>query len=298
MKKLKFFLTYSIIITTLITLFPKQCAAQNNKHAMMGWFDIGYSSFFTKWDSFKNIGSVSCGFGLGYNLTVRNHLIFSVGIEYLSLNSSTSPTDRIIKKTLIDTEGDEYEMIYALKKFVQIDKTHNIFIPVFLGYKTDFNKVNFFFQAGGKIGYMFAATYTSKAASFKTTGIYDHYIDPFENMPNHYFDTKKYNKTEKLNFNKLQAVTSLEFGIEMPSAGAKSAMRISLFADYNLINRQTAKMQHQLSEFIVFKTIPNDIKINNLYNSEYKKSLTTNALFVGVKITLLLNVTKTLCNTY
>jgi len=186
-------------------------------------------------------------------------------------------------------------MEYSLKQFVQSDKTHNVFIPIYLGFKTDLRRINFFMQAGGKVGYMFAAKYNSKVNSFRTIGIYDPYIDPFEDMPNHYFDTKKYNKTETLDLSKLQAVASLELGLEIPSVIANNAMRISFFADYGFINRQTPEMLKQAKEFIIFETIPNEIRINSLYETTYKKSLSTTTFYAGIKITLLLDVTKPPC---
>jgi len=286
-----------LLATNLFLLSFQPCRAQNSRHAIMLWCDVGYSTFFTKWDSFKNTGNVGTGIGLGYNITAWKHFIFSIGVEYLSLNSSIRPLDLIWYKDLIDTEGDEYIMEYSLKKFVQLDKTHNVFLPIFFGFKTDFLKVNFFMQAGGKIGYMFMGNYTSKVNSFRTIGIYDPYIDPFEDMPNHYFDTKKYEKTGALILNRLQATASLELGLEVPSALANNAMRISLFADYGLLNRQTAEMQKQKNDFIVFETIPNEIRINSLYETHYKKSTLTTTFFIGAKVTLLLDVTKPPCPT-
>jgi len=268
---------------------------QNSKHSIMLWCDAGYSTFFTKWDSFKNTGNMGAGIGLGYHITAWNHFTFSAGFQYLSLNSSIRPVNFTILKNLIDTEGDEYIMNYSLQKFVQIDRTHNVFIPIYLGFITDLKTANFFIQAGGKIGYMFAANYSSKVSSFKTSGIYDPYIDPFENMPNHYFDTKKYSRNAPLKLNKLQAVASLEFGVEIPSVIADNSIRIGFFADYGWLNRQSAEMKKHTKELIVFETIPNEIQINSLYETNQKKSLTTTTFFAGVKITLLLDVIKPPC---
>ena len=276
-------------------LFSNLCHAQNSKHSLMLWGSVGYSTFLTQWDSFKNTGSLGAGIGFGYNLLIRDHFIFSTGIEYLSLNSSIRPSNLIIFKDLIDTEEDEYIMKYTLRKFVQFDKTHNIFVPIYLGYKTNLNKVDFFVLAGGKIGYMFASNSLTKISSYTTIGIYDRFIDAFVEMPNHYFDTKKYYKTHTLDFNKLQAVVSFELGIELPSVVANNALRISFFADYGLLNRQTSKMQQSQEELFIFEKIPNDITVNNLFNTNLKSSTGTASLFVGVKITFLFDVTKPPC---
>jgi len=294
-KKVNRFLIFFIIITNFFWIDFPFCNAQSSRQSFMLWCDVGYSSFFTKWDLFKNTGNIGSGIGLGYNITAWNHFIFSIGVEYISLNSSIRPKNFLIYKNLIDTEGDKYIMEYKLQKFAQFDKTHNIFVPVFFGYKTDLKKVDFFVLAGGKIGYMFAANYTSKVTSFRTIGIYDQYIDPFEDMPNHYFDTKKYVKTGDLNLNRLQAVVSFELGVEIPSVIAKNAMRVSFFADYGVLNRQTSEMQKQKNDLIIFETIPNNIHLNSLYETHYKKSLNTNSFFTGLKVTLLLDVTKSSC---
>ena len=293
-KKANHFLVFILCISNFF-LLSQPLHAQNNKHSMMLWCDIGYSTFLTKWDSFKNTGNIGSGIGLGYHITAHKHFIFSVGVEYLSLNSSIRPANLIMYKNLIDTEQDEYIMEYELKKFVQLDKTHNIFLPIYFGYRTDLRALNFYVQAGGKIGYMFTANYSSKIASYKTIGIYNRFIEPFEDMPNHYFDTKKYYKTDALNLNKLQVIGSLELGLEISSVIADNAMRISFFADYGVLNRQSLEMQKFSNELIVFETIPNDINVNSLYETNHKKSTNTNSLFVGVKVTLLLDVTKPPC---
>ena len=293
----RFLVSFLFAIVCFFCLFPNLCHAQNSKHSLMLWSSAGYSTFFTKWDSFKNTGNFGSGVGFGYNMLIREHFIFSAGIEYLSLNSSTRPFNLIIFKDLIDTEEDEYIMKYTLRKFVQLDKTHNLFVPIYIGFKTNLNKVDFYFLAGGKIGYMFASSLLTKISSYTTIGIYDRFIDPFEDMPNHYFDTKKYYKNNTLDFNKLQAVVSLELGIELPSVVPNNALRISLFADYGLLNRQTSKMQQSQEELFTFKTIPNDITVNNLYYTNLKSSTNTATFFAGVKITFLFDVTKPPCPT-
>ena len=278
-------------------LLPNFCAAQNNKHSLMLSGSAGYSTFFTKWDSFKNTGNLGAGVGFGYNLLIRDHLIFSTGIEYLSLNSSIRPSNLIIYKDLIDTEGDEYIMEYTLQKFVQLDKTHNLFVPIYLGFKTDLSRLNFYFLAGGKIGYMLASNSLTKIVSYTTIGIYDRFIEPFQNMPNHFFDTKKYYKNIALDFNKLQAVVAVELGIELPSGVSSNALRISLFADYGVLNRQTSKMQQTKDELITFQEIPNDVIVTNLYNTNLKSSPTTSSFFIGAKVTFLFDVTRPPCPT-
>jgi hypothetical protein len=271
------------------------CYAQNDKHFLTVWADVGYSSFFTKWDEFKNAGYVGSGVGLGYSAIIREHFILSTGVEYISLNSSTQPKDFVFYRDLIDSENDEYVMKYTLQRFVQLDRTHNIFVPVYFGFKTDLRKINFFMQAGGKVGYMFASKCSSKISSYTTIGIYDRFIDPFKEMPNHYFTTKKYNSTEELNFNKLQAVVSIELGLDFPSFISKNGMRISIFADYGITNRQNSEAQQLYKELFVFEKIPNNIHVNNLYETNSKISSKTSTFFAGVKITVLFDVTKPPC---
>jgi hypothetical protein len=278
-------------------LFPTCIQGQNSKHSLMLWGAAGYSTFFTKWNSFNNTGNFGSGVGFGFNFLLKEHFIISTGVEYLSLNSSVRPTNLIIYKYLVDTEDDEYTMEYALQRFVQLDRTHNIFIPIYFGYKTNLRNLDFYVVGGGKVGYMFASNSVTKIPAFTTIGIYDRFIEPFKDMPNHYFDTKKYYSTSALNFSRLQAVVSLEFGVEFPSVFAGNALRIGIFADYGVINQQTKKMQKQNKELISFEAIPNDIRISNLYETTYKSSSNTSSFFSGVKITLLLNVTKPPCPT-
>jgi len=295
-KKVNRFWVLFLFITASFFLLPHLCNAQRNRHALMLWGEAGYSAFFTKWDAFKNAGNMGVGAGFGYNVVIRNHLIISTGIEYISLNSSVRPIDLLIYKDLTDTEGDEYTMEYTIQKLSQFDKTHNIFIPIYIGFKTNLRRIdfrgNFFMQAGGKIGYMFASNYTSKIVSYTTVGIYDRFFDPFKNMPNHFFDTKKYRSTNSLNFNKLQVVASIEIGMEFLTAADRTAMRISLFADCGVTNRQTPERNRQQNELIIFKEIPNDIYVNSLYETNFKLSKNTTSFFTGIKMTFLFDVMK------
>jgi len=263
----------------------------------MLWGAAGYSSFFTKWDSLNTAGNLGSGVGLGFNILIMEHLIFSIGIEYLYLNSSIRPVDfSFTRFNLQDTEGEYYDMKYTLKKFVQIDQTHNFFIPIYLGFKTNLRKLDFFVLAGGKFGYMFSARSISKIGSYTTIGEYERFIDPFKDMPNHYFTSnQRYNHNNTLNFNKLQAAASLELGIELPSVVENNGIRISFFADYGLLNRQTSAVQKQRNDLFTFEDIPNIIHVNNLYETSYKKSTHTATFFAGLKITLLINISKAPC---
>jgi hypothetical protein len=291
-RKLNRFWVLFLSLVTCLFLWLPQVNAQNAKHELMFWGEAGYSAFLTKWDSFTTAGNFGSGIGLGYNVVLWNHFIISGGVEYVWLTSSVKPTNLIIHRDLIDTEGDEYVMEYNFNKLTQTDKTHNLFIPVYIGFITDLKKVDFYMLAGAKAGYMFASGYTTKIASYTTIGIYDRFFDPFEEMPNHFFDTRKYQSTSSLNFNKLQAVASMEMGIEIPSAFGRNALRISLFADYGLLNRQSSENDQNNKELIIYHQVPNDISVNSLYETDYKRSTITNSFFAGVKITLLFDVTR------
>ena len=146
--------------------------------------------------------------------------------------------------------------------------------------------------AGGKFGFMFAANYSNKI-NYTTAGIYDRFIDPFENMPDHFFDTKSNRDSKPLHFNRIQAVASFEIGTEI-SLKKRRTMRIGVFADYGLLNRQTSEMKQQNKDLFVFnKQIPNDVLMNNLYETNLKNTHTS-SLFVGVKVALILNYYKLL----
>lgn len=269
--------------------------AQKTQHALMIWGEAGYSAFLTKWDSFKTVGHAGGGIGFGYHALIKNHFIVSIGVEYLSLNSSMRAENIIFyREGLTDTEGDEYTMKYTFHKLSQSDFTHNIFVPFYMGFKTDLGKkADFYMLAGGKFGYMFFVDNYSNKIDYTTVGIYDRFIDPFENMPDHFFDTQSRHDTKLLNFNKIQAVVSLEMGTEISLKKNQRSMRIGVFADYGLLNRQTSSMQQQyVSLFHFNKQIPNDVLMRNLYETDMKKSARTSSLFVGVKVTLLLNAYK------
>jgi hypothetical protein len=280
-----------ITLSTSFFILPLQNSnAQRTKHALMLWGEAGYSTFHTKWDSFVTKGFGGAGAGFGYNALIWDRLILATGVEYVSLNSFIGPTNFLIYKDLIDTEGDDYCMEYTIRRLSQLDVTQNIFVPFYIGFRTDRRKkTDYYFQVGGKIGYALTSNYRTKVDSYTTIGIYDRFIDPFEEMPNHFFDTKNYKDKQPLNFSKIQGVIVTEIGFETHRVIPKNAIRFSIFADFGIINR-IMKQQKDLISFDA--QIPNDISVNSLYETYYRLSVKTNSIFAGVKITLLLDVTK------
>jgi len=297
---------FLLIVLNFLLAF-QHLHAQKGKDYLMVWGEGGYSALFTKWDTFKTRGSGGGGIGFGYSRLTRNNFIFSIGVEYLSLNSSVFPKDFLIlrgedqdKEIFMDTQNDEYIMQYDIHRLTQIDKTHSVFLPVYIGFKTNSrNKIDYYMQAGGKIGYTFAANYISKIPTYTTIGIYDRYFDPFEEMPNHYFDTQHYKDKKPLNLNKIQAVLSMEMGFDFPLIGEKYNMRVGLFAEYGLINRQINEINNKKMDLFIFdnypvreERIPNIFSLNSLYETDYKLSTKTHSFLAGVKVTLLLDVTR------
>jgi len=280
-----FFLIFLFIITSFIF---HSGYAQRISHSLMAWGEAGYSSFFTEWDTYKNIGNIGAGLGFGYNAEIGNNFIISTGVEYLSLNSSVQRNNFIIQRELYDTEEDLFIMEYAIHRLKCNDKTHNIFIPFFIGFKTDSrNKTDFFMQAGGKLGFMIASN-SKYNIDYTTIGDYDRFIVPFEEMPNHFFDTQKRRGSNLLNFNTIQAVVAMEMGLEIPFYDDKKAIRISVFADYGLLNRQIFEIAPKPKELFIYdeKTL-NNLSVNSLYETNYKLSSKTNSFLAGAKVTFL-----------
>jgi hypothetical protein len=116
-------------------------------------------------------------------------------------------------------------------------------------------------------------------------------------MPNHYFDTKNQDGTNPLNLNKIQVVVAMEMGLEFPFSNFNKAVRIGLFADYGLLNRQMVQIKPEPDDLFIFdKQIPNDLSVNSIYETNYKRSTKTNSFFVGIKITFLFGSKQQICS--
>jgi len=285
-----FFLIFLFIISSFIL---HSGYAQKINHSLMVWGEAGYSSFFTKWGTYKNIGSGGAGIGFGYNAQIGNNFIISTGIEYVSLNSSVRRNNFIIQRELYDTEDDIFIMEYAIHRLKCNDETHNIFIPFFIGFKTNSNrrnKVDFYMQAGGKLGLLLSSN-SRYNIDYTIIGDYDRFIVPFEEMPNHFFDTQTRRGSHPLNFNTIQAVVAMEMGLEIPFYDDRKAIRISVFADYGLLNRQIFEVNPKPKELFIFDEITlNNLSVNSLYETNYKLSTKTNSFFAGVKVIFLLGL--------
>ena len=254
-----------ILVLTVSLLIAGSSVAQRPRHYIGGWLFTGYSAMFHNFDSTSIVGGGGVGLGVGYQLR-KGQFLFNTGLEFEFINSATKVKgiDGIVP--ILDTECDAAAFDYRFRKYIDRQNMGLVNIPILLGMQFPVDKYTLYFLAGGKIGMSIFGTY-SVNAKMKTLGVYDRFIDPFENMPNHYYTDYSFknlvdkNKgyTNSSKFGPLNIMASAEFGMELnpfifkPKKNVRRApitvrgkkpqfaredprIKIALFADYGVLN--------------------------------------------------------------
>jgi hypothetical protein len=254
----------------------------------------GYSSFLLKdAPGFTANGSWGGGLGAGYEMNVRA-FILQLGAEFTYLNAGLGLENFTQQVDLIDDDdpSESYTGNYTFSGNSDRYRFANINIPLMLGFRVG----SFYLLAGGKIGFNLF-TRSATTTTVLSTGTYPGYIDDFEDMPNHSFlETSEKNEfTGKFPVN---AYLSGELGFYLnaepaktryyvPSQGRKTKYRVSVFADYGLMNllgnteneSSTLERENIASPYRPY--------LNSFVRSENMRGSILNNLFVGLRFTVL-----------
>lgn len=235
----KFFLTFSIIFSTLVslaqnyflvdvggginTLIYQTDSLANRKNGLGFTFRAGYRHFF------KN------NFGLGINVAIKSNL------TYCTLNGL------IINPLAVDSEGEEYEHRTNYNSLKEKQNQINVSLPIGIYYRIKKSKNNLIFGVGAIAQNTISNKYKTTDGTIETTGFYAEDNIIFDELPQH--DFFKINSfSGKYDYkSSLGAFGEVDF---LHQINKKLSLTISLYGSYG-INNST------------------DDKTNELYN--YKK---------------------------
>ena len=208
---------------------------------------------------------------------------------------------------MIDTEGDAFAMQYDFSKYKDVYSIGYLNIPLKFGAK--FTN-GLYFLMGGKFGINVLGKAKTQAA-YTTTGIYPTYVEPLQDMGQHYYDDFESGGSNpvKLNFD---VIASLEIGKIMFFHKKKTRWhyRLAGFVDYSIgsyigMNPLPAEGDNVLTNVVdngSFMGVPGInvadksltdvtiVKNNSLLTSKEALNKKLNPLVVGVKFTLLFDL--------
>ena len=239
--------------------------AYNNRdiaHRLGFWGQIGYSNLFTSGINYtapvynasgemtgnavgfqnKDKGFVGGGLGLGYQLRYKQFLM-TVGAEFNFYNSVMG---------ISNTESGSFERIYAIEQYPTMtyhyaftgmtDKLIGGFAQVPLLFGMELKNIPLFWQAGVKTG--IGVMGQSSFSSTLTTTITDkELITDMDDMFSHSLVTdqqvERPSNTVRFGIN---VAASAEIGVNLDQwVKASPKLRVSLFADYGLLNALSYK---------------------------------------------------------
>jgi len=291
------FKTRFIVILILLLQFNVVLAQTvRNKHNIAFWGAGGYSNILNNAHDVRSLGGVGFGVGGGYELHRRN-FIFQTGLELQNLRGVLSLDDFVhTRVNMIDTEGDSYRGNFYFTENRDIYSLGYLNIPLMFGFQGQ----RFYFLAGGKVGINVFGNSSSRG-TIRATGDYPDLLGVFENMPNHFFDTRQARFDSPVEM-RLNYMLSAEIGRVFRVSNI--TYRLALFCDYGLANIHNNSYRENLlvneipmSEMPVFGDMVGFLPapyyrpmLNSLVRSTMLENNFLNSLFVGVRLTMVIGL--------
>lgn len=296
MKVLKKMTKNMAIILAVVASLSTTTAWANTKHSLGLWAEGAASAFLDNMEQTKNAIGGGGAVGFGYELQHKRFLM-DIGVEFQYASTFTNlnpvmegPINMIDDDPMNTPELRRYNGYFNFVERQDISNIGTVNIPVLFGGK--FNK--FYFLVGAKVG-LNLMTASHVKATTEHTGEYLAFIDPFQNMPNHYFRMDEI--TSKSNpatfFGLLDVKGSLELGWAIGDPKKITNYRLGVFADYGILNVNTGVKNNtfvtiptgdDLQFQQVFEAIQNST--NHIYSTGLAQGKNVNTLFTGMKFTV------------
>ena len=272
-------------------------------HRLGFWGQVGYSNLFTSGILFndatgtanpigfqnKDKGYVGGGLGLGYQLRYKQFLM-TVGAEFNTYNSVMAITNR---------PDGTFSLAYGMAPYANTmtyhydfaklnDQIIGGFVQVPLLFGMELKDIPLFWQAGVKAGIGILGL--STVSGVMTTSIEDkELIAGLNDMYKHALVTDKEVERPASNVNfGLNLAASAEIGVNFDRwIKSASRLRVSLFADYGLLNALSYKEIQGAQDIPTQMTVaanPIDFPTNSALMTTSAKDAKVNPFLVGAKL--------------
>ena len=271
-------------------------------HRLGFWGQVGYSNLFTSGITFdpttinptgfehKDNGLAGGGLGVGYQLRYRQ-FILTTGVEFMTYNSvmsfSNQPNGTMLLQYGMQPYANTMSYHYAFSGMQDKLLGGWAQIPLLAG--MELNKVPLFWQAGIKVG---MGVWGSSTISGKmSTSITDtELIIDLEQMYGHTLvnDQPVERAATPVKFG-LNLAASAEVGVNFDRWIKAGRLRLSVFADYGLLNSQNYQPMAGAQDIpmqMMVAANPLEFPVNSTLQTTSAASAKVNPFLVGAKIAM------------
>ena len=263
------------------------------KHYLSLSGSIGYYSLLENMKDVSTRGGVGAALGIGYELRY-NGFWFGCGLDFQYGNSTMTTAGFSVDRAIYDTQGKLVNFHYDVESYSDTQHDLRIGIPILFGFYTN----GFYGGAGLKVSFA-PYTATTPTIHYKTTGTYEKYIDPFEEMPNHFYtEYTTQGRSEIHIVPQAHVIAELGYDIlnkeRMSNYALCSVLKVALYAEYGLNSCMRGTM-HESEVYEVDATNPVYLNPSSYYANKDLRGARIVPLFVGVKVTFMLRIKTANC---
>lgn len=263
------------------------------KHYLALSGELGYYSLLENVPGVTTRGGASGSIGLGYEMRYNNFWL-GVGLNFQFCSSTMTIAGSSVDRAIYDTQGKLVQYHYDVEGYKDTQNSLRVGLPILLGFYTN----GIYGGAGVRVS-LAPYSFTTPSVTYKTIGDYDHYIDPFEDMPNHYYT--EYTTTGHTDIKlRPQASVIAELGYDilnkerMTTYALCSVLKVALFAEYGL-NSCLTGTKDERDIYRVDSTNPTQLIPDAYYANKDLRRARIVPLFVGVKVTFMLRIKTANC---
>lgn len=251
----------------------------------------GYGTLIGSVEEMSVPGLASGGVNVGYEMR-HSHLLLRVGAvgQYVGSRCNTELTvgDVRIEDTRYGLAWMHYKMLSPL------EETQNFFaagLELMVGYSAnDYQDSRIhggFYVMGGVKVLVRCAEVNSVKLKYETTATYDRYIDDYEDMPNHYYETKEVTASPKFGFWGYVAA-SVELGWEL-NVNGYDKLKIGVYGDCGFTNVMAGQKVTKVQDD---GTDPSVLVVDSYYRSAAMEGRYVVPLAAGVKVAYAWNMNR------
>ena len=264
------------------------------KHYLALSGEVGYFSLLENMPEVTTRGGASGALGIGYEMRYQSFWV-GAGLDVQYNNSTMTTAGSQVDRAIYDTQGKPVHLHYDVEGYTDTQHDFRVGLPVLVGFCTN----GIYGGVGARVS-IAPMCFSTPSVTYKTYGAYEQYIDPFEDMPNHFYtEYTTRGRSELRLVPQVSVVAELGYDIlnkERMSAYAKcSVLKIAVFAEYGL-NSCMRGVKTESDLYTVDSTNPIYLIPDSYYATKDLRTHRIVPLFVGVKLTYMLRIKTANCH--
>ncbi len=230
--------------SVVLIVFLLSCASLGAQH-WLGASADGYLSWPTKTIE-RTKAKISGGTAIDVRYQFqKNHFTLETGVGVSYHHASYTILDSLYRSEQRDDKGQEYIHNVYKSDRLNVAQTMSVHLPLMVG--VDFDYI---YAQAGVIANLRLRRSTCLTERVATTGEYDLYYEPLEDMPNHGFHTSQTEQTRTVANDLVPDVrVTAEIGTVLYPFERNAKYRIGVFAEYGLFNEKDIRAGIRLTAF-------------------------------------------------